>query len=281
MMRYPDDLVRVEAASAPVALLDAGAGRPVLLLHGFTFNAHAFRHQLGPLVDAGFRPLVPDAPGLGRTPLPERFAARAEDYASLYVELLDALDIRGPVDVVGHSLGGGMALMMAWKHPERVSSLLAIAPAAEPSRAVHRVSRVASQAGFEEVAPAFFTRERLVRLARSAYAARPPPDDVLALYADGVDVVRAFGVVGTFFSPALRALSGRLDEIHTPTLVVTGDADPHVPPERSRCLALALPDARLAVLDSVGHCPHEEAPERFDDLMLSFLLRADRMGPRT
>ena len=127
-MRYPDDLQYVDLDGMRVAYLDAGSGRPVLLLHGFTFNAWSFRHQISPLIQAGFRPIVPDNPPFGRTPMTDGFCGLAEDYCEFHCALLDVLHIEEPIPVVGHSLGGGMAMFLAWQHPERVSRLLAIAP---------------------------------------------------------------------------------------------------------------------------------------------------------
>ena len=63
-----------------IALLDAGSGKPILLLHGFTLNARSFRHQLEPLIEAGYRPIAPDNPGFGLTPLTAGFGGRAEDF---------------------------------------------------------------------------------------------------------------------------------------------------------------------------------------------------------
>lgn len=270
-MRYPDHLEYEGIGPTRLAYLDHGQGLPVLMLHGFTFNAWSFRHQIPVLVDAGFRPIIPDHPGFGRTRLAGGFGARAEDYATLYARLLDRLGIPGPIPVAGHSLGGGMALFLAGHHPSLVSSLFLIAPAAEPSSKALRVARVSSKDGFDEVAPVFFTRERLREMARSAYARNVPSDGVIDGYVEGVDVLEAFGIVRTFFSRTFRSLPARYGQMDMPTLVVVGDQDPHDGPAMARRCVEEIPGARTEVLPGVGHCPHEEAPEDLNVLLTEFL----------
>jgi pimeloyl-ACP methyl ester carboxylesterase len=263
-----------------IALLDAGTGSPVLLLHGFTLNARSFRHQWKPLVEAGFRPIAPDNPGFGRTPLPREFSGRAEDYADLHDALLASLGIEGPVPVVGHSLGGGMALFLCLRHPHRVSSIVAISPASEPSHSALRVARVARQDRFNEVAPHFFTRERLGQIVRSAYGPNPPAPEVVEDYVSAISVVDAFSVVTTFFSDAFLQLRERYSEIEVPVLIVAGQEDPHNPMALSERPAREIPNSSLSILPGLAHCPHEEGAPSFNKLLLAFLKTA-RSAPRS
>lgn len=268
---------QVEVGGLEVSLLDAKAGRPILLLHGFTLNARSFRLQWRPLIDAGYRPIAPDNPGFGRTPLPAGFRARAEDFADLHDGLLSRLGIEGPVPVVGHSLGGGMALFLSLRHPRRVSSLVAIAPASEPSHSALRVARVARQERFNDVAPHFFTRDRLRQIVLATYGPNPPAADVVESYVDGISVIDAFSVVTTFFSEEFLQLRERYSQIKAPVLIVAGELDPHNPMALCERPASNIPDSRLEILPGLAHCPHEEGAGPFNKILLDFLDSAEAL----
>ena len=114
---------RVVGDGVELALLDEGEGPAVLLLHGFPDSSYVWRHQLAPLVGAGFRVLAPDLRGFGESDRPEA----VEEYAitrSLadLVAVLDGLEIER-AHVVGHDYGAGLAWVMAGLAPERVDRL--------------------------------------------------------------------------------------------------------------------------------------------------------------
>lgn len=107
-------------------VLDAGQGRPVLLLHGFPDTSALWRRQIDALTGAGFRTIAPDLRGRGKTERPPNVA----DYALALivrdvVALLDALEIRR-AHVVGHDWGAAVAWLVAALFPERVDHLVAI-----------------------------------------------------------------------------------------------------------------------------------------------------------
>lgn len=262
---------QVQVDGHDISLLDAGDGIPILLLHGFTLSARSFRHQWEPLVEAGYRPIAPDHPGFGRTPLPSGFGGRAEDFVDLHVALLSRLGIDHPVPVIGHSLGGGMALFLALRHPSRVASLVAISPASEPSHSALRVARVASQDRFKEVAPHFFTQDRLRHIVLTAYGPNPPPDDIVEEYVGAISVTDAFGIVTTFFSGEFMKLRDSYSDLRVPALITAGELDPHNPLALSSRPAQEIPDSSLQILPGVAHCPHEEDPARFNAVLLEFL----------
>jgi pimeloyl-ACP methyl ester carboxylesterase len=117
-------MVEVDGLSFPV--FDHGTGPVVLLLHGFPDSRFLWRHQIGPLVDAGFRVVAPDLRGFGDAPRPEgvelyRFPLIMRDV----VGLLDALQIR-QARVVGHDWGSALAWSLAAYQPDRVEQLVAL-----------------------------------------------------------------------------------------------------------------------------------------------------------
>jgi pimeloyl-ACP methyl ester carboxylesterase len=117
---------RIAGDAVELAVLDEGAGSPVLLLHGFPDSSRLWRHQVPALVEAGMRVVAPDLRGFGESDKPDA----VEEYAirrSLadMVALFDALGIeRG--HVVGHDWGAGVAWALAALVPERVERLVVL-----------------------------------------------------------------------------------------------------------------------------------------------------------
>lgn len=119
-----NEIRRVDAGEITLGIREAGAGTPVILLHGFPENGHSWRHQLPALAEAGYHAVAPDLRGYGASDAPEG----AVEYAfpkimADVVGLLDALDARD-AHIVGHDWGGSIAWALAARAPERVRSLV-------------------------------------------------------------------------------------------------------------------------------------------------------------
>jgi pimeloyl-ACP methyl ester carboxylesterase len=104
----------------------AGDGLPVVFLHGWGLGRRSYRHAIERLVDLGCRVYAPNLPGFGRTPdLPGRQFSFG-GYADWVHGFLDAVGITEPVFVVGHSFGGGVAVKVAHRRPDRVRTLVLV-----------------------------------------------------------------------------------------------------------------------------------------------------------
>jgi pimeloyl-ACP methyl ester carboxylesterase len=110
----------------PALYASAGEGLPVLFLHGWALGDRAYRRSLERLVALGCRVVAPALPGFGGTAdLPaRRFSLTG--YASWVDRFCDAVDLEGPVFLIGHSFGGGVAIKVAHDHPERVRTLVLV-----------------------------------------------------------------------------------------------------------------------------------------------------------
>jgi pimeloyl-ACP methyl ester carboxylesterase len=116
----------IDANGLSFPCVDVGSGPPVLLLHGFPDSRFLWRHQIGPLADAGFRVIAPDLRGFGDAPRPAdvadyRFPIIARDVTGI----LDALNITR-VQLVGHDFGAALAWYLASAQPDRVERLVAL-----------------------------------------------------------------------------------------------------------------------------------------------------------
>jgi pimeloyl-ACP methyl ester carboxylesterase len=117
----------VEVSGAPMELMEAGAGDPLLFLHGWGLTPRAYAEAVLRLCAAGVRVIAPSLPGFGGSAA-LGLGAGLGDYAARVAALLDHLDPDRPVFVVGHSLGGGIALQLALDRPDLVRSVTVVNP---------------------------------------------------------------------------------------------------------------------------------------------------------
>jgi pimeloyl-ACP methyl ester carboxylesterase len=120
----------VDAGELAIDYVDAGdpAAEPVVLLHGYPYDVHAYTEVIPLLIDAGFRVLVPSLRGHGQTRFRDSSALRSGQQAALGADLLafiDALDLEQPI-LAGYDWGGRAACVVAALWPERVSGLVVV-----------------------------------------------------------------------------------------------------------------------------------------------------------
>lgn len=106
--------------------VDQGAGRPILFVHGLGGQLHHFRHPLFPAIGVGYRLVAIDRAGSGYSTRVSS-GARIPEQAELIANFIDAIGLGKPL-LVGHSLGGAIALRVALDHPEKISGLALISP---------------------------------------------------------------------------------------------------------------------------------------------------------
>ena len=126
---------RIAGDGVTLGVADEGAGRAVLLLHGFPDSSYVWRHQVAPLVDAGMRVIAPDLRGFGASDAPQA----VEEYALTrsvadMLAVLDALDVER-AHVVGHDFGAALAWLLAILAPDRVDRLVAMSVGHPATRA--------------------------------------------------------------------------------------------------------------------------------------------------
>jgi pimeloyl-ACP methyl ester carboxylesterase len=256
----------VEVRGRGVAYHRAGAGPPLLLLHGGWSDGREWRPQLESLSDE-FDVIAWDAPGCGASDDPPDDADIA-DYAAAVAGLVSALAL-DRVHLCGLSFGGGLALAVYRHHPRIVRSLVLASAYAgwkgslPPEEVEDRIRRLRSQLdqppaeGIDDHLPGFF--------------ARPMAPEVLALVRSIMLDVRRAGTEAMLTAFGDADLRDVLPTVAVPTLVLHGGADVRAPRPVADALHAAIPDARLAVLPGVGHVVNLEAPEDFDAVVRRFL----------
>ncbi|HEU4326899.1 MAG TPA: alpha/beta fold hydrolase [Roseiflexaceae bacterium] len=254
-------------------------GPPVLLLHGFAAWAFTWRAQRAALARAGFRAISVDQLGYGASPRPAEAVYTTTHQAELMLGVLDALGV-ARAHVVGHSFGGRIALAMAQAAPGRVVSLALLCPEAftverPPVAAWLRVPLLGYALAFYTTAPALVPTGLGMVVRQRGWMT----DEAIQGYAAPLRVRgSAAAQVWQGRSPKDGGWSvpERLGEVAAPALLLWGAEDPVFPADDGRKLAALLPDARLHLLDGVGHLPHEEDEPATTAALLEFLTQRRR-----
>jgi len=261
------------------------ADAPVLLLlHGMAGSSDTWLPVMPALCER-FVVVAPDLLGHGRSDKP------AGDYslgafACLLRDLLVALG-HDAVTVVGQSLGGGVAMQVAYQYPERCERLVLVSSGGL-GREVSPLLRLLSLPGSEAVlrlACAPPLQEALGSAgdvagrvaARAGLHPAPYVAELWRSYASLGDAAtrRAFlrtlrAVVG-FGGQAVSARNRLHLAEEVPTLIVWGDADPIIPVDHALAAHHSIPGSRLEIFEGAGHYPHCEAPVRFAELLAEFV----------
>lgn len=258
----------------------------LLLLHGFAASLFTWREVIDPLGERG--PVVAyDRPAFGLTSRPQEGEWDPRDWpggspygpeaqADLAVALLDRLGFSRVV-LVGNSMGGALAALIAARHPDRVAALVledaAIFGGGPPSWSQPLVnSRVLRRIGPRLTAAATpsFTRglRRLVHdgslVGADMVEGYERPMRIRGWETALWELTRAGG---------LPDLQGPLATLNMPVLVLAGSQDPLITPAQNRRLAALIPGSELAFVDDCGHIPHEERPAEFLRVVNEFLDR--------
>lgn len=268
-------MTRVASNGVRYEVRIGGRGPSVLLLHGFAGRGADWGSFL-PALRVTRTTLVVDLLGHGRSDRPHDPARHAlECQAADLAEIVRRLGL-GPAAVIGYSFGARLGLQLALDQPEVVRALLLESPSPGIEDPAERAGRLTADReladrierdGIEafvdtwwETTAVFASERRLPAATRARFRAGR-----LRNRADGLATsLRGAG------QGAMTPLQSRLASITVPTLVVAGDLDP-TGAERARAIATAIPNARLDVIDGVGHSAHREWPARFRRLALDFL----------
>jgi pimeloyl-ACP methyl ester carboxylesterase len=269
-----------------VAFRRMGAGPVLLLIHGMAGSSRTWEPVL-PLLTDRFTVIAPDLPGHGRSdPAQGDYSLGA--YASVLRDLLAVLEL-DRATIVGHSLGGGIAMQFAYQYPERCDRLVLV-DSGGLGREVSWLLRAMALPGAELTMPVLFPgfarewggaverffRARGIRWARAseswrAYASLTGPENRRAF----VHTVRAV------IDPGGQSVSA-VDRLYLtseiPTLIIWGDQDRIIPLAHAHAAHQAMPGSRLAIIEGTGHFPQAEEPARFARIVAEFV---DETEPST
>ena len=271
---------RMGPPDAPVRLFyeEKGQGSPVLLIHGFGASTYTWRH-IGPELARNHRVIAVDLKGFGQSDKPFDEHYSVFDQADLLAQLIVDLNLRD-LTVVGHSFGGGVALVLALDDDQRIkgriTKLVLLDTIAYPQDipVFFRMLDMPlfSHLGVRIVPPALQTRIAL----RIAYLDNSKIDDEeVETYAAPLRTAAGKHAIihsaRQIMPEGLAEISERYKSIELPTLIAWCDHDRIVPLDVGLKLRRTLPNASLRIVEGCGHMPQEEQPEATLGLIQGFL----------
>jgi len=272
-------LSRVRIHGHEVGYRRSGSGQAVVLIHGLAGSSLTWvpvHRQLAERYDV----IAPDLLGHGESAKPMGDYSLGA-FASGLRDFLAALDVP-KATIVGHSFGGGVAMQLAYQHPELCDRLVLVGSGGL-GREVSLLLRVCTLPGAEHLMPLLFPRlvatagTDLGRLLGRFGLSAPRVGEMWRSYSSlaGTENRKAFvrtirGVIEPG-GQTVNALDRLYLAAHLPTLIVWGERDDIIPVEHAYVAHQAVPNSRLSVLEGVGHFPHAEAPEQFLEVLTDFL----------
>jgi len=256
-----------------------GEGPALLLLHGIAGSARTWRDVI-PLLTDRFTVIAPDLMGHGLSEKPVGDYSLGA-FASGIRDLLEVLDV-DRASVVGQSFGGGVAMQLAYQHPE-ICDRLVLVDSGGLGREVNWILRFMTLPGSEYVMPLIFPgflrdwgdgllrsiNARGIRLGRitemwSAYASLAEAENRQAFAR----------TIRSVIDPGGQTVSA-MDRLYLaspmPTLIIWGDQDDIIPVSHAHAAHQAIPGSRLVIVEGVGHFPQIEAPDQFVAALVDFV----------
>jgi pimeloyl-ACP methyl ester carboxylesterase len=253
-----------KANDLEIAYRRAGAGRPLLFVHGAAEDGRAWQPQLAALGDE-FTVVAWDEPGAGSSSdVPADFGLA--DYASCLAALIEELGL-GPVHVAGLSWGGIVVLELYRHYPALVATMILVDTYAGWKGSLPEEEVRARIAGVGQMLAA--PPEEFDPTLPGLFAGDPPADFVPLLDEMAADVRRESLrlQLGILAAADQRDL---LPRIAVPTLLIWGELDARSPLSVARQFAQAIPHAKLVVIPDAGHVSNLDQPEQFNDAVRAF-----------
>jgi len=248
---------------------DWGAGRPVVLSHGWPLNSDAWDAQMVFLSERGYRVVAHDRRGHGRSSQPSD-GNDMDAYADDLAELIEELDLRGIV-LVGHSTGGGEVTRYVGRHgTERVAGVVLV------DAVVPRILK--TDANPNGIPLAVFDELRAGVLANRSQVFKDFPMPFYGYNREGAKISQ--GVIDAFWLQAMQG--GAKGEYECITLIVHGDDDQIVPIETSGLVSSKLvKDARLKIYQGGPHGLATTRADEFNADLLEFIESVEQRASAT
>jgi pimeloyl-ACP methyl ester carboxylesterase len=255
-----------------------GAGAPVVLLHGFGGNIYTWRHLVEPISN-DHEVFMIDLKGFGKSPKPRDKRYEVQDQANLIFEFIVAHKLTN-LTLVGHSYGGGVALVTALRlineRPNCLKRLVLIDAAAYEQDLPSFIDVLRTPVLGPLVTSLLSDKQKVRMILKKAYYddSRITNDQVSAyakpLKLDG-GIYALIQTARAIVPRNIKQISARYKEIDIPTLILWGRQDKIVPMQIAEKLHSDIPGSVLVVVEKCGHMPHEEKPQDAIVAIVSFL----------
>ena len=273
------DLKFIDIHGERIAYREAGEGEALLLIHGMAGSSQTWR-AIMPQLAKKYRVVAPDLLGHGESSKP-RSDYSLGAFAVCLRDVLDELGIESAT-VVGHSLGGGVAMQFLYQHPDHCNRLVLISSGGL-GQDVGWILRLLSAPGAELIMPVIAPSPVLragnaVRSFLSSRGLRSPRGaEIWNAYSSFSDpetrqaFLRTLRSVVDYRGQAVSALNRLQLRSEMPTLAIWGEEDTIIPVDHAYAALEARPDCRVEVLPDVGHFAHVEAPSEVASIIDEFI----------
>ena len=273
------DLKFIDIHGERIAYREAGKGEAVLLIHGMAGSSQTWR-AIMPQLAKKYRVVAPDLLGHGESSKP-RSDYSLGAFAVCLRDVLDELGIESAT-VIGHSLGGGVAMQFLYQHPDHCNRLVLISSGGL-GQDVGWILRLLSAPGAELIMPVIAPSPVLragnaVRSFLSSRGLRSPRGaEIWNAYSSFSDpetrqaFLRTLRSVVDYRGQAVSALNRLQLRSEMPTLAIWGEDDTIIPVDHAYAALDARPDCRVEVLPDVGHFAHVEAPSEVANIIDEFI----------
>lgn len=239
----------------------SGAGPAVLVLHGWGGSSRSWNEVQAILAKSGFRVIVPDFPGFGKSQ-PPPVAWGVDEYVKWVLDFTNLVEAEN-FFVIAHSFGGRVAIKFVSAYKEKIKGLILCSPAGikiDPSLKTRLILAVAWFGN------ALFTRRIFNRFKDGAKT-------YFYSFIMHRDYVKANGIMKETMRKILgEDLLSRIPEIKQKTLIVWGKNDKMVPVKQAYIFKEKIGEnAELVILKDIGHSPNLEVPKEFSEIIINFL----------
>ena len=253
---------RVPVSGAELNYIEAGEGRPVVMIHGNHSSVYVYQSTIFDAVSQKYRAVAFDLPGYGKSGRPKSRMSFDEQAVALH-EAFARLKIEKPV-LVGHSMGVPVVLRYLLNYPDEVHAAVLVSPYTTPFQRIRKIYRVAQVPVVGDLF--IWLGIKPLQLFKSPAALTWPafsPEPVNEDYSKK-EVKLTLRYKNFQFAArnmyslrnALREMSGRYGEIKIPVIILAGDADLIAPPdEQAKPLQEKIPGSKLVILKHAGHLP--------------------------
>lgn len=257
-----------------IAYFEQGVGPPVVLLHGIPTSSLMWRNVI-PHLARSHRVIAPDLLNYGRSDKPLAANVSIEAQSRIMLGLMDAMGIRC-ADIVAHDIGGGVAQIMAVKHPERIERLVLADAVCFDSWPIPEFEPLQDPDAEQQMSVAEFEqmhRDFLHKGLHDKNAATPELADMMVEPWRGEEGKRAFFRNLRRLNPEYTlAIADELPHVAHETLILWGRHDPFQKPEYAERLKTTLPNARLEWVEA-AHWITEDCPQEIAEKLGEFLAR--------
>jgi pimeloyl-ACP methyl ester carboxylesterase len=249
----------------------------IFMVHGFCGSTFSWEYNAPVLAEAGYNVIAIDVPPFGYSDKDPDFNQSTDNRARLLWNFLNLIRPGGKWNLVGHSMGGGIVQCMAITNPGQVEKVVFADPVLFSNTMVknqHSMPIIGFRP-FEWMMVGIgksilIKPKRIAGMLKSAYAQKPPRDDVdeyyycLALPGTARALIRSSAK-----SKAVMAIDGKA--FNKPAIAIWGEKDTWVPLSQMQPIADQIPSIKIIVIEGAGHCPMATHADQFNQQLLHFL----------